>query len=48
MLELRVDWKNPGQARAVYFEREGKAELTVGSSAPSIFARCFRNSQQRS
>ena len=32
MLELCVDWKNPGQAGAVYSEREGKPELAVRST----------------
>ena len=32
MLELRVDWKNPSQAGAVYSEREGKPELAVRST----------------
>jgi putative transposase len=32
MLESRVDWKNPGQAGAVYSEREGELELAVHSA----------------
>ena len=32
MLESRVDWKNPGQAGAVYSKREGELELSVHSA----------------
>ena len=32
MLELRVDWKNPSQAGAVYSEQKGKLELAVRST----------------
>jgi len=31
MLEMRVDWKNPGRAGAVYCEGEGKPNLSVHS-----------------
>jgi hypothetical protein len=32
MLELRVDWTNPGQAGAVYCEGDGKPDLAVHSA----------------
>jgi putative transposase len=32
ILELRVDWKNPGQAGAIYSEGKGKPDLAVHSA----------------
>ena len=32
MLEMRVDWKNPDQATAIYSEGKGKRDLAVHSA----------------